>query len=142
MDIHKQVRMASHSDASVLVQLNEEFNEALMPQEDVERSLKQAHEIVAIAYLNDVPVGFACAQSFQSFCYPELMGEITEMYVQERARRQGLAGMLIAYLEEQLVERGVKTVKVLTGHDNDQAIGAYAKSGYIQEDEVMLEKRL
>lgn len=58
------------------------------------------------------------------------------MYIQERARRQGLAGLLIAFLEEQLIARGVKTVKVLTGHDNHAAIGVYEKSGYKREDEV------
>lgn len=64
------------------------------------------------------------------------------MYIQEQARRQGLAGLLIAFLEERLIARGVKTVKVLTGHDNYQAIRAYEKSGYALEDEVMLEKML
>ena len=50
--------------------------------------------------------------------------------------------MLLVFLEEQLIARGVSTVKVLTGHDNRQAIGAYEKSGYKREDEVLLEKEL
>ncbi|MGG4095244.1 N-acetyltransferase family protein [Paenibacillus lautus] len=142
MNNERQIRLASHSDASVLVRLNWEFNEVQMPFTDVEDRLKQSGEIVAIAYIGDEAVGFACAQSFQSFCYRELIGEITEMYIQERARRQGLAGLLIAFLEEQLIARGVKTVKVLTGHDNHAAIGVYEKSGYKREDEVFLEKEL
>lgn len=142
MKKERHIRLASLSDASVLVRLNWEFNEVLMPLEETEHRLKQSGEIVAIAYLGDDPVGFACAQSFQSFCYRELVGEITEMYIQERARRQGLAGMLLFFLEDQLIARGVKTVKVLTGHDNHQAVGVYEKSGYKREDEVLLEKEL
>ncbi|WP_433939396.1 N-acetyltransferase family protein [Paenibacillus lautus] len=142
MEKVKFIRLASLPDASVLARLNEEFNGNEMPMGEVEYSLQQADEIVAIAYLGDDPVGFACAQFFKSFCYRELVGEITEMYIQERARRQGLAGMLLVFLEEQLIARGVRTVKVLTGHDNHQAIGAYEKSGYKREDEVLLEKEL
>jgi ribosomal protein S18 acetylase RimI-like enzyme len=142
MEKVKLIRLASPTDASVLDRLNEEFNGGRMPLEEIEYSLQQSDEIVAIAYLGDEPVGFACAQSFKSFCYRELVGEITEMYIQERARRQGLAGMLLVFLEEQLIARGVSTVKVLTGHDNHQAIRAYEKSGYKREDEVLLEKEL
>ncbi|MEK4978105.1 GNAT family N-acetyltransferase [Bacillus sp. FSL K6-6540] len=142
MEKVKFIRLASPTDASVMDRLNEEFNGVRMPLEEIKYSLEQADEIVAIAYLGDDPVGFACAQSIKSFCYGELVGEITEMYIQERARRQGLAGMLLVFLEEQLFARGVRTVKVLTGHDNHQAIGAYEKSGYKREDEVLLEKEL
>ncbi|WP_459966219.1 N-acetyltransferase family protein [Paenibacillus sp. JCM 10914] len=142
MGCEKRVRLASPTDASVLIQLNHEFNEVVMPLAAVKRSLQQAHEIVAIAYLGDEPAGFACAQLFQSFCYGQAMGEITEMYIRESARRQGLAGMLIEFLERQLQQRGVGTVKLLTGHDNVPAIGAYEKSGYVQDDEVMMTKRL
>ncbi|WFB61121.1 GNAT family N-acetyltransferase [Paenibacillus sp. BR1-192] len=142
MEKVKFIRLASPTDASVLDRLNEEFNGVRMQLEEIKYSLEQADEIVAIAYLGDDPVGFACAQSFKSFCYRELVGEITEMYIQERARRQGLAGMLLVFLEEQLFARGVSTVKVLTGHDNRHAIAAYEKSGYKREDEVLLEKEL
>lgn len=84
----KFIRLASPTDASVLDRLNEEFNGVRMPLEEIKYSLEQADEIVAFAYLGDDPVGFACAQSFKSFCYRELVGEITEMYIQERARRR------------------------------------------------------
>lgn len=113
-----------------------------MPVATVERRLQHGDEIVVIALLNDEPVGFACAQTYTSFCYEELLGEITEMYVQEQARGIGLAGMKIECIEEQLRTQGVATIKVLTGCDNDAAIRAYGKSGFVKEDEIMLEKQL
>lgn len=137
-----KVRLATSSDAPALVNLNDEFNGGKMPVAIVEHRLQHGGETVVIALLNDEPVGFACAQTYTSFCYEELLGEITEMYVQERARGIGLAGMMIECIEEQLRRQGVSTIKVLTGSDNDTAIRAYEKSGFVKDDEVMLEKQL
>jgi len=137
-----KVRLATSSDAPALVNLNDEFNGGRMPVAIVERRLQHGDEIVVICLLNDEPVGFACAQTYTSFCYEELLGEITEMYVQELARGIGLAGMMIECIEEQMRRQGVSTIKVLTGCDNDTAIRAYEKSGFVKEDEVMLEKQL
>lgn len=142
MNCVKTVRLATSADAPALVSLNGEFNGGKMPLAIVEHRLKYGGETVVIAMLNNEPVGFACAQSYVSFCYEEHLGEITEMYVQERARGIGLAGMMIESIEEQLRKRGVSTIKVLTGHNNDAAIRAYEKSGFVKEDEVMLEKQL
>ncbi|WP_244535747.1 GNAT family N-acetyltransferase [Lentibacillus halodurans] len=49
--------------------------------------------------LDEEFVGFACAQSYRSFCYSSAQGEMTELYVEEKARRLGFASSLIALLE-------------------------------------------
>ncbi|MFC3747742.1 GNAT family N-acetyltransferase [Paenibacillus sp. GCM10012306] len=137
------VRLATLHDAESLSRLNHEFNGGDQRSvSDIIKCLNSNNELVAVATIMDEVVGFACAQSMQSFCYNEAYGEITEMYVQESARRNGVATSLISFLEDQLHTRGVKTVKILTGRDNNPAIKTYELSGYVKDDEVMLKKKL
>lgn len=125
------VRLATICNADVLSRLNLEFNGGVK---------RPVPEIIKCLNSNTEVVGFGCAQSLKSFCYNEAYGEITEMYVKESARRNGVATALISFLESQLYSRGVKTVKILTGEDNRVAIKAYELSGYVKDDEVMLKK--
>lgn len=95
-----------------------------------------------MATINDEVIGFGCAQSFKSFCYAEAYGEITEMYVVEAARRNGVASSLISFLESQLRSRGVKSVKILTGRNNKAAINTYERNGFEKDNEVLLYKNI
>ncbi|WP_405113410.1 GNAT family N-acetyltransferase [Paenibacillus sp. FSL K6-1217] len=138
------VRLASATDAEALSRLNQEFNggEPRPPAQIIEHLHTNRNECIALAELNGIIVGFGCAQSLYSFCYEEPFGEITELYVQDAARRKGAARAIIACLEEELRERGVRRVKVLTGRRNAAAIRTYEQCGYVKDDEQMLEKPL
>jgi ribosomal protein S18 acetylase RimI-like enzyme len=136
------IRWATEQDAGDLVRLNNEFNGVGMTTEGVKESLTQSNELVALAVIEDNPVGFACAQYFKSFCYRNLYGEITEMYINEAARGRGLATLLISFLEVELQSRGVRRVKVITGIKNEVAIRTYEKSQYTKEDDLILHKKL
>lgn len=137
------VRLATSSDADILSRLNVEFNDGIQrTATEVIESLNTGNELVAVVVISGEVVGFACAQCFQSFCYSAAYGEITEMYVRESARRKGGAVALIGFLEDQLRLRGVSSVKILTGRTNKPAIAAYGRCGYIQGEEVYLEKKL
>lgn len=134
------IRWAKRKDAADLVKLNDEFNGVIRNVEEVQESLALFDELVAVAVMDDQIVGFGCAQYYRSFCYRELHGEITELYVSEQARQKGLATSLIALLEEGLRSKGVCSIKVLTGLTNEAAIRTYEKSGYQKDDAVMLQK--
>lgn len=116
MILDARIRLASTSDANELSRLNQEFNGGdQRTSADIIESINDSAELIAVAEIGGKVVGFGCAQSFRSFCYNGLQGEITELYVAEAARRKGIATSLIFYLEENLKKRGVKSVKVLTG---------------------------
>ncbi|OPA75224.1 hypothetical protein BVG16_21735 [Paenibacillus selenitireducens] len=136
------VRWANETDAENLMLLNQEFNGVGLSISDVLTSIRQSKELIALAILDEEPVGFACAQWFNSFCYPHGQGEITEMYIQEKARRKGLATQLIDFLEQEFRCRGVKSVNILTGRDNVQAHKTYTRSNYMKKDEVVFQKKL
>lgn len=138
----KSVRRAYIHDAEDLVRLNEAFNGVAMTAEEVRDSLLRSNELISIAILNGHTVGFACAQYFESFCYRERHGVLTEMFVQESARGQGLARMLMGHIEEELRSRGVSHVNVLTGADNEIAIKAYERFQYDRTNEAVLRKNV
>ncbi|MNE94819.1 putative acetyltransferase [compost metagenome] len=64
------------------------------------------------------------------------------MYVQEFARGNSLALMMIKRIEEIFTDFGVKNIKILTGFHNSKAIKTYEKAGYYQEEEVVFSKVL
>ncbi|MDR9745242.1 GNAT family N-acetyltransferase [Paenibacillus taichungensis] len=136
------IRWANENDAEDLLKLNDAFNGVGTSVEEVIDSLALSNELIALAVIDDQAVGFACAQYFKSFCYRELQGEITEMYIAEVARRRGLATLLIAFIEEELKARGVTSVKILTGQSNERAIKTYEKSNYVSTEEVLLQKKI
>ncbi|OGO79294.1 MAG: hypothetical protein A2Y23_06695 [Clostridiales bacterium GWB2_37_7] len=136
------VRLARQDDLEDLKELNKEFN-------GVDPSLLKANiwtdnssEIIAIASIEGNAVGFACAQSFMSFCYNAPQGEITEMYVRETFRRNGIACSLIACLEKELQSRGVRNIKILTNKNNEIAVKAYENANYIVKNEIVLQKKI
>ncbi|GAA3408190.1 GNAT family N-acetyltransferase [Paenibacillus hodogayensis] len=143
MRLDARIRLAGPSDANELSRLNQAFNGGdPRPSADILESLNDSAELIAVAEIDGRVVGFGCAQSFRSFCYNGLQGEITELYVEEDARRKGIAASLLLYLEENLEKRGVKSVKVLTGRRNHAAIKTYEQGNYRQDDELLLTKKL
>lgn len=137
-----QVRRAKAKDVKYLAKLNEEFNGVGVTEEEIIESLSYSNEIVALALINDIPVGFACAQYFNSICYSKPYAEITELYITSDARRKGTAAKILNFIENELILKGVKSVKVLTGKKNEIAIKTYENSNYIKKEELLLQKKL
>ncbi|WP_246218336.1 GNAT family N-acetyltransferase [Litoribacterium kuwaitense] len=107
---------------------------------DIVACMRASSERITIAEKDGHIVGFACAQTFRSFCYEERQAEITEMYVEPSAHQQGIATRLLAFLEDDLKSQGVSEIKLLTGRDNAAAISTYEKAGYEQDDELLFKK--
>lgn len=136
------VRFANENDLNELYMLNEEFNGVSTASQQTTKCLSDSSELIVIAYIDGGAAGFACAQSYTSFCYNEPQGEITEMYVREVYRRKGIATSMIACLEKGLHARGVRSIKILTGKENERAIKTYENAGYLIKSEAVLQKRL
>ncbi|WP_195576594.1 GNAT family N-acetyltransferase [Paenibacillus sp. 1001270B_150601_E10] len=134
------IRRAATEDAAELARLNEEFNGVQLTKAEVIEGLSQSQEIVLIAFYMGRAVGFICGQHYRSFCYLKRQAEITEMYVMEEARRQGIATLLIKQLEEELMRHDVDAIKVLTGEHNQAGRKTYEHSQYEWQDEIVLEK--
>ncbi|GAA0385425.1 GNAT family N-acetyltransferase [Paenibacillus motobuensis] len=107
---------------------------------EVRQCLLNTNEIIVLAICNDQAAGFGCAQYYNSFCYPEPHGEITELFIIEEGRGKGWGSQIICFLEEKLLQIRVKEIKLLTGQDNVRAQKTYQKANYSLSDQVMYEK--
>jgi glycosyltransferase involved in cell wall biosynthesis/GNAT superfamily N-acetyltransferase len=68
----------------------------------------------------------------------EVPAELLSMVVAPRARGKGLSLMLGARLLNELSQRGVTAVKVTVGSDNETAIGAYHRMGFIDKERIQV----
>lgn len=137
------IRLAAPEDAEQLFRLNEEFNgEGENTVENIRRSLAEnRREVVVVAEGEGELAGFLCIQLKRSFCYRELKPEMTELFVNEKYRRRGFAGSLMAFGEEYCRERfSACGFELLTGEDNLEAQALYAALGYGRDGEIHLAK--
>jgi len=138
-------RKAGIGDAPELKRLNDLFNgegcNTVEDVEDIEESLKHnEREIVCVAADGNDLVGFCCGQIFSSMCYPIDCAEITELFVMDGYRRQGIGKNLLQFTEDILIKRGAKHFHILTGDKNTAAQAFYHSRGYADTSEILLDK--
>ena len=136
-----EVRLAQVSDAPELKKLNDNFNEGdCNSVEGIENSLKTNDmEIVCVAADGDKLAGFCCGQIQKSMCYSYDYAVITEFFVAEEYRRQGIGRRLLRATESHFNQRGISHFHVSTGDDNTAALALYRSCGY-EDTSIMLEK--
>ncbi len=141
MDI--AILRARPQDAPFLHRMNERFNgEGTHTEEGIRASLEgDGKEIVLIAMDSENAAGFICGQIFKSMCYSAYYGEITELFVEEKYRRQGVGGQLMAAMEEEFKRNSVRAFQLFTGGKNVNAQRFYEACGYQRANEVMYRKR-
>jgi ribosomal protein S18 acetylase RimI-like enzyme len=123
--------------------MNERFNgEGTHTEEGIRAALEgNGPEIVLIAMDGEDAAGFICGQIVKSMCYSTYCGEITEMFVEEGCRRQGVGRQLMEAMEEEFKREGVRSFQLFTGGKNVSAQRFYEGRGYQRADEVMYRKR-
>ena len=137
------IRRPRPCDAALLHRMNEGFNgEGTHTEEGIRTSLENnGQEIVLIAMDGEDAAGFICGQIFKSMCYSAYYGEITELFVEENYRRKGVGRKLMAAMEEEFAQEGVKAFQLFTGGKNVNAQRFYETCGYTRTEEVMFRKR-
>lgn len=137
------IRLAEITDAENLLILNENFNgKGETTLDNVIKSLENnQQEIVIVAAENNKLVGFVCVQIKRSFCYDNIMPEITEVFVEEGYRRNGIASEMLDFAENYCKEHYNFThFELLTGVENNEAQTLYNKLGYNDDNELHLSK--
>ena len=113
--------------------LNEAIKESLISNEQ---------EIIYVASDGNKLIGFCCGQIMKSMCYPGKYGEITELYVMDEYRRQGIGRQLLEETENELNNRGVNHLHILTGDKNVVAQALYTSNGYFKTSEILFDKNI
>lgn len=138
------IRLATVEDAEQLFFLNEQFNgkdETIL--DNVKESLlHNKQEVVVVSEEKDILVGFVCVQIKKSFCYNDIVAEITELFVNEKYRRRKIASEMIEFVETYCMKNyAIQKFELLTGKENFEAQALYQIKGYYAEDEILFSKR-
>lgn len=137
------IRLAASDDAEQLLLLNEHFNGKNETDLDkIKDSLKHNQsEIVVVAEDTDTLVGFVCVQIKNSFCYRDVSAEITEVFVEEPFRRQGIASRMLSFAERYCAAHfPLHKFELLTGDDNLHAQALYRSLGYTVSNDRFMSK--
>lgn len=139
-----QVRIATQNDIHWLYEMNEQFNGAgcTTAEQLADSILHNRQETVFIAAAANTALGFCCVQFFKSMCYSVNYAEITELFVKEEYRGQGVGTALMTCAEDYFKTQNVKGYQLFTGKDNTSAQSFYEKMGYKKSAELMYRKRL
>ncbi|MBP3541157.1 MAG: GNAT family N-acetyltransferase [Clostridia bacterium] len=138
-------RLASPGDAEQLFALNAEFNGPEETDLPLIRAALEDNtgEVVVVADDDGVLAGFLCVQLKKSFCYLDCQPEVTEVYVRENYRRQGVASGMMAFAEKHCREHyPLHRMDLLTGRKNLGAQAFYAACGYQGDGHVHMRKSI
>lgn len=134
-------RPASPGDAAGLVCLNAAFNgpSSRTPGQVAASLAAPGGERVFVAQAQGGGLaGFCCCQVKHSFCYEKPSVEVTELYVGEGFRRQGVGRGLMGCVFCLCRELGAEELTLLTGDDNLDAQAFYASLGFSPTGELHL----
>lgn len=138
-----QISLANIDDAPDIARLNLLFNEGHKSAEDIARDMQSPEcvESVILAKIADQTIGFALIRIVPTVLYKTPHAELTELYVMEEFRQQGVASDLIAFAEEIALQKGADSLLIQTGDDNIPALSLYHKHGY-EDYDMVLKKEL
>jgi GNAT superfamily N-acetyltransferase len=133
------VRIATVEDAPQLSRLNEAFNGVQEAPERLAARLADPRRVETpiIAEIGGRAAGFACLRLVPCLCYDPVYAELTEMFVKEAYRRQGVGRALIARAEQLAEENEATEIFLVTGSKNVQGQVFYGATGYTDHARVM-----
>jgi ribosomal protein S18 acetylase RimI-like enzyme len=136
-------RTASINDATELMRLNDAFNGYnTNTLEGIRQGfLRPDAETVFVAGSGGRLAGFLCGQLLKSVCYSAFYAEITELFVEEASRGQGIGKGLILFAEDYYRKSGIHDFQLFTSGKNTNAQAFYEHMGYRSQDDILYRKR-
>jgi ribosomal protein S18 acetylase RimI-like enzyme len=136
-------RTANINDAIELTRLNDAFNgDDTNTLEGIEQSLSRIDaETVFVAESNGRLTGFLCGQLLKSICYSAFYAEITELFVEQGSRMQGIGEGLMRYAEDFYRKQGIHDFQLFTSRNNTNAQVFYEHLGYRRHNDILYRKR-
>ena len=126
------IRAATAADARALAELIAEFNG---PQGDAHETAARLSacdglEVALVAWTPSGAAGFACLRVTAAIGSTDHHALLTELYVREAYRRQGIARALVEEAEALTLQQGATELYLFTGEHNVGARAFYEQLGY------------
>jgi len=127
-----QTRVAGLEDAPVLARLFNAFNgTSATPTEVAARMMaSQNTEVAILAENNGLALGYACLRVLPTIANEAPYAELTELYVMEEWRRQGVGRALMRHVESIARANMATELVLLTGLTNALGQAFYRAVGY------------
>jgi len=137
------VRIATPSDAPEIARLNRLFNGVAEPAENYAIRMGDPRRVDTplLAEINGRVIGIANLRLLTAVFYSDPYAELTELFVEERARRLGAGAALVTFAEDLARRGGAVEMLILTDFYNQTAQQLYRKLGYEHYD-IALSKKL
>ena len=125
-----KIKIAEKEDLIGLFELNSLFGND-NPIEKMEKHLIQNNsEIICIAYLNNMAVGYCAATIIESVCYKNNRLDIEVLFVKEEYRNKGIGKALINFIEKEALRLNLKHFHVSANKGDENVIDLYKKLNY------------
>ena len=134
------IKIADINDLENLYELNKLF-ENETTKEQMEKYIKQNnHEIICIAYLDNIAVGYCTGLIIKSVCYKNCRVDIESLFVKVEYRRKGIGKALMTFMEKEAISRNILHFHIITNKKNGNTVKFYENIGYTQTEEILLDK--
>ena len=134
------IKTVDKSDLDNFHKLNNLFGNETS-KEEIENHFAQCnHEIICIAYLDNIAAGFCAGLIIKSICHKKSRLDIEALYVRDEYRQKGIGKALINFAEKEAQSRGISHFHILADAENDHAIKLYENLGYAKPGEILLDK--
>ncbi len=134
-DCNVSVRRALLKDAEALARLNQLFNGIKITAQSIRNSLKRkGTETIFVAELDGEVIGFASVQITSTFSSKRKTAELTDIFVEETGRRNGVGSHLLLMLRKHCEKQNVSEFFLRVNRTNDGAIAFYESHGLIDAE--------
>ncbi|MBM7701071.1 GNAT family N-acetyltransferase [Kurthia huakuii] len=101
----------------------------------IKERLENKDSVIFIVKNNQEYVGFTQLYPIFSSLSMKRAWILNDLYVEERARKQGIGEMLLKKVKDYAIETGAKNISLSTALDNHKAQKLYKKNGYIRDSQ-------
>jgi ribosomal protein S18 acetylase RimI-like enzyme len=134
------IKIVDENDIENLYELNKLF-ENENSKEEMEIFLKNnKHEIICIAYLDSIAVGYCTGLITKSVCYKSSRLDIETLFVKEDYRKKGTGKALMEFIENEAKSKNIFHFHINTDNNNEISKLLYEKMGYKNTGEILLDK--
>ena len=133
-------KIADINDVDNLFELNKALGNETTKENMKESIANNNHEIVCIAYIDNVAVGYCVGLIIKSICHKNCRMDIESLFVRDEYRKKGIGKALIEFVEKEAAAKNIKHFHINTGKNNTNARMLYEKLGYTDTGEILLEK--
>jgi GNAT superfamily N-acetyltransferase len=145
-----RIAVATRDDIGTLIELMGEFygeSNFPLPAANARRAFEQLLSDprlggIWIASTDDGPAGYVVLTVAFGMEYGGLRGIVDDLFVRPSARGHGVAAALLGAMKADCVARGVRSLYVEVGYDNDTARRVYGRAGFVDSERLLLSQGL